>query len=62
MPTIGILPIEYMGIEEILGITYREKNAYTANISTVKSAAIRCAQVSTAVPSLFQHQTNAGSQ
>ena len=31
MPTIGILPIEYMGIKEILGITYKEKMPITYN-------------------------------
>ena len=31
MPTIGILPIEYMGIKEILGITYKEKMPITHN-------------------------------
>ena len=30
MPTIGTLPIEYMGIKEILGITYKEKNTYNS--------------------------------
>ena len=30
MPTVGILPIECMGIKETLGITYKEKNAYNS--------------------------------
>ena len=32
MPTIGILPIEYMGIKEILGITYKEKDVYNSKL------------------------------
>ena len=38
MPTIGILPIEYMGIKEILGITYRKKNAYNTKSEQMKVA------------------------